>query len=133
MAAAALLILVGGCERRADEKAYQVFTGVVRALDVETGEVFVRPDELPDWWHGGRTIFCVVTKDSEAYLNDRFAAIEEIGVGDTIEVIGYRDGERFVVTQANVARAEPLPAEPRLLPASRPAGADASSHTAPTP
>jgi hypothetical protein len=133
LAATALLILVGGCERRADEKAYQVFTGVVRALDVETGEVLVRPDEPPDWWHGGRTIFCVATKDSEVYVNDRFAGVEEIRVGDTIEVIGYRDGERFVVNQANIARPEPPATEPALAPASQPRRTGAPPPTAPTP
>lgn len=121
---AGMLVWLTGCTRQEQQQPYQVFSGRVKALDVETGELFVRPDEAPRPWRSDRNVPCVVTKDSEIYINDRFSDIDDIRVGDRLELVGYRDADRFVVTFAEISRAQRPPPEPNLQPpATAPAGA----------
>ena len=119
---AVLFLPLIGCERPDTHRPYQVFTGSVKALDVETGELFVRPEQAPVPWRPGRNVPCVATKDSEIYINDRFCRIDEIKVGDTIELVGYRGKEdRFVVSLANIIRSQAEPELPTLTqPTSKP-------------
>lgn len=118
------MILLGcfGCSRQEPQTEYQAFRGVVRALDVETGEVFVRADRPLEGWRPGRDISCVVTKDSETYINDRFSEVREIQVGDEVDVLGYHDRGHFAVTLLSVTRPElPAPVPAFVAPATQPA------------
>ncbi len=119
------LSLLTGCSKQEPRTEYQAFSGTVRAADIETGELFVRSDHPPQPGKPGRDLPCVVTKDAEIYINDRFASIQEITVGDSVELIGYRDADRFVVSFATITRAEPPPTLPAIFqsatsPASQP-------------
>lgn len=112
--------LLGGCERAAAPRLYQTLAGWVVARHAGTGELLVRV--------GGsgpareQTVFCVVTKDSEIYVNDMFTTIEAVRIGDAIEVVGYPDPdprqERFVVSCARIERDLPAPPIPDLPPPS---------------
>ena len=113
------MLACAGCDERDAPQPYQVFTGAVRYLDQDTGELFVRPEQTPKGWQPGRNILCVVTNDSEIYINDCFRGIEDIRVGDAIELAGYRDRERFVVSLGNITRSQ---AALRSPPETRPAG-----------
>ena len=105
-----------GCDPPPVTHSYRVLSGAVIACHTETGELTVR---LSDFSRRRRQnedrVHCVITRDSEVYVNDRFATLSDIALGDQIEVIGYRDPqrriERFVVSYAYVKH--PLP-PPRL-------------------
>ncbi len=118
LAAALFLAPLVGCEGPDEQRPYQVFNGVVKALDVETGELFVRPQfDPPPPWRAGRNVPCVTTKESEIYINDRFSGLEGIHVGDVIELVGYRGrDDRFVVSMVSIMRSQPDPVEPALTP-----------------
>jgi hypothetical protein len=120
--AAAMLCSAIGCSRQEPQSDYNAFTGTVRALDPDAGEVFVRTNRAPAGWRTDRDIPCVVTKDSEIYINDRFSEFQDIRYGDTAKLVGYRDKDHFVVTFLIVARSEPAPPLPELAepPTSRP-------------
>ena len=107
--------LTAGCGGSPGTPRYETLTGVVVTCKPEMGELLVRvvlsgeSAEVP----------CQVTRDSELYINDGLAQIEEIRAGDAVELIGYRDDNasiaRFVVSAANVARAVRWPAAPEGL------------------
>jgi len=62
-------------------------------------------------------VHCLLSSDAEVYINDKFSAIGAIAVGDTAELIGYRDPnrvERFLVSLVHITRDEPLPPAPDL-------------------
>ena len=82
----------------------------------ETGELFIRPERAPHPWRFDRNIPCVVTKDSEIYMNDCFSGLGEIEVGDLIESIGYRDHDRFILSLVSVTRNQSEPPLPELSP-----------------
>lgn len=124
-AAAAGLLLLVGCSREGTHSPYQVFVGTVKALDLETGELFVRAERAPSDWRIDRNIPCVVTKDSEVYISDQFSEIGEIVVGDSVTLVGFRDAGRFVVSFADVTRSQPEAPLPALsAPPTEPAAAD---------
>ena len=104
------------CSRQDPPSPYQVFSGTVKALDIETGELFIRPERAPHPWRFDRNIPCVVTKDSEIYMNDCFSGLGEIEVGDLIESIGYRDHDRFILSLVSVTRNQSEPPLPELSP-----------------
>ncbi|MFH1745992.1 MAG: hypothetical protein ABIG44_02995 [Planctomycetota bacterium] len=116
IAAAIVLLGLAGCSRQGQYQQYEVFIGTVKALDIETGELFVRAVRAPLHWHVDRDIPCVATKDSELYINDRFCEIDKIMVGDSVELVGVRDAGRFVVSFANVTRGQPEAPLPALSP-----------------
>lgn len=114
--AVGLLPQLVACSRQDPPSPYQVFSGTVKALDTETGELFIRPKRAPHPWRFDRNVPCVVTKDSEIYMNDRFSRLDEIVVGDLIESVGYRDHDRFVLSLVSVTRIQPEPPLPELSP-----------------
>ncbi len=115
------LAALSGCPRQSDQKSFIVLTGTLIGIDSKAGELRVKPERGP----GGREpreLVCVVTKDSEVYLNNRFSAVSAAVVGDTVELGGRRAAdERVVVNFINITRAEPEPPPPRLEAASQPA------------
>lgn len=109
-------MFAGGCEQRVEPPDYRVFVGRISARNATTGEIVVsvpasdlRPEEAAaanDAGENGKALMCVLTKDSEIYVNDRFSRFEAIEVGDEVEIVGYLDPNpqlrRFVVTSASV-------------------------------
>ena len=109
-----------GCPRQSDQKPYLVLTGVVKAINVNTGELLVHSERPSTGWETARDVLCLVTKDSEVYINSRFAPVNEAAARDAVEVVGYREGDRFVVSTVNVTRPEPEPPPPKLSAAAAP-------------
>jgi len=141
MAVALLSVLmVCGCEEPRHPHTYTVISGTVLSRHSDTGELTVQLTPSSARRFGHERVQCVVTKDSEIYINDVFRTLDDIQLGDSIELIGYREAERrlerFVVT---LARCEhpfsepPLPRELRPRPATQTAAARAASgpHAAP--
>lgn len=105
-AGAALALLPAGCERAATPPRYEVFNGSVVSRQTDTGALTVaRPAARSA---EPREVACIVTSDSEIYVNDRLSTIGEIRRGDAVEIFGYRDPNPrlagFVVTVAYVTR-----------------------------
>jgi hypothetical protein len=118
------LSLSAGCSRKSPQSEYQAFGGTVRAIDVASGELFVRADERVRGWRPNRDVPCVVTKDTEVYLNDRFVQLADVWVGDQVELVGYRDADHLVLSLLTVTRSQPKPPPPALPPqATQPASA----------
>jgi len=93
-----------------------MLAGRVRESRPETGELTV---EVRGPAPGRPAVeICNLTKDSEIYINDRFSSIDQIQVGDAVELLGYRDPnprlERFVVSFAYVDHPQPPPPAPEL-------------------
>ncbi|MBP9025441.1 MAG: hypothetical protein KBH81_04745 [Phycisphaerae bacterium] len=101
---------LAGCSRHEPSPPYQALSGVVRAIDCETGELLIRAERPPD-----RNLVCVVTKDSELYVNDRFSDLREVRIDDALDAIAYRDRDRFVLSLVNIRRSEPAPPAPAFL------------------
>jgi hypothetical protein len=108
-------LLLPGCSRQEPSPAYQALSGVVRAVDLETGELLIRAEQPPKPWHADRNVPCVATKDSELYINDRFSDLQDVQVDDTLEAVGYRDRDRFVLSLVNILRSEPEPPLPAFV------------------
>ncbi len=112
--------LAGGCEKPSTSSEYSVVDGTVEGLRADTFELTVRAGEHWPGMAPDSIISCLLTKDAEIYVNDRFSGFDAIAVGDDVELIGYpepnRRGERFVVATASIRRAEPLPDPPDLSP-----------------
>jgi hypothetical protein len=107
----AALTLLSGCGRPADTDRYVAPGGRVISVLPNTGEMVVRPFAGSNAPAGSDApLSCVITKDSELYVNDRFSVIEEISPGDWVELVGYWDRspplERFVVSYAYVRRTQ---------------------------
>jgi hypothetical protein len=118
-----LVIALGlgtGCEQRGKPQHYETLTGRVLGRQTDTGELSVSvPRRIPGK-PAEQTVFCVVTKDSEIYVNDMLRSMEAIDVNDAIELVGYYDSdprqERFVVSFAYIDRRELPPPLPDLPP-----------------
>lgn len=114
------LVVLGlaGCERPTASHAYTVLAGTVLSCNPEAGELTLELRDQPARKWTGR-VPCVLTKDSEVYVNDRFSSLAEIQVGNPVEVIGYREASRrletFVVAFAYVEQPGPPVKTPPLL------------------
>jgi hypothetical protein len=101
----ALLVLQPGCGRAPSTQHYKAISGSVMGCKPDTGEVIVRVMGRDAVY---QDVVCQVTRDSELFINDRLAGIEEIRLGDTVDLIGYNDVSasiaRFVVSSASVVR-----------------------------
>jgi hypothetical protein len=107
-----------GCNRQAPSNRHEVLTGTVEALQADIGQLTVRVPGLRREPDDDQKVTCLLANDTEVYINDRFRSFDAIALGDTVELIGYRDpsprAERFVVRLAYITRNEPLPSEPDL-------------------
>lgn len=126
--AAAVLAACGlaGCAEQGTPGPYEVITGTVEGRRPETGLLLLRAAAPVGAEAAARQLACVLTSDTEIYVNDRFSSFEAIEIGDTVELVGCPDpsprGERFLVSLAHIQRNEPPPPELDLSPAALPAG-----------
>lgn len=116
-----------GCEPAPSAPHYKVLVGTVIACYPQTGELTLRTSPQSPGTQAGQRIFCVATRESEVYINDRFASLEQIRIGDAVELVGYVDRDRqlsqFVVSLAYGRHPQPPPPDPQALlapPATRP-------------
>jgi hypothetical protein len=118
IAIAALAAALTGCERSTAPSYFSVLRGAVRSVNQETGELSVDAVRRTSRGESITTEYCLLTKDSEIYINDRFASIGQLMIGDQVELIGCRDAtagvDRFHVTYAQINRPVP-PAPPPLI------------------
>ena len=136
------LLTLGACDEPRAPHKYVVLSGIVAACHPQTGELTVRLSESSSRRTKDDRLECVVTSDSEVYINDMFSSIERIQIGDQVELIGYRDVSRpiesFVVSFAYCDHSAPTPGVPPLLqppdpPQSQPASAPAAPESQPAP
>jgi len=132
VAVAAVALGAGGCEARREPGHYSVLAGEVIACQPDTGELTIRGPRRTAEGPEEQTSYCLITRDSEIYINDRFSSIREIRPGDTVELIVRRDSDpqsgpdaglqRYVVAFAYVDRPLPPAPRPELTPTDAPAG-----------
>lgn len=117
IAAFTLLAAPAGCERYSAPSYFSVLRGAVRSVNQETGDLSVDAVRRTSRGESITTEYCLLTKDSEIYINDRFASIGQLLIGDQVELIGCRDAtagvDRFHVTYAHFNR--PMPPAPSPL------------------
>lgn len=114
---AMLVVQLAGCTEQPPEHHYSVLSGKVISCDAEIGELHVEVTGAANRKSKPDRIHCVVTQDSEVYVNDRFTTLREVHVGDAVELIGYREPDRrlesFVVGFAYFRQ----PLAPAVVPA----------------
>lgn len=122
------ILCAAGCEPRPQPNRYSVLAGKVVACHTDTGELSIRASRRTAEGPAEQTVYCLVTCDSEIYVNDKFSSIEEIQLGDAVELVGRRDPnpqlERFVVSFAYFDHPLPPPPRPELTPAPTPSQQD---------
>jgi hypothetical protein len=116
---------VAGCEDRPAPHRYGVLAGNVVTCRTDTGELAVRGSRRGAGAPDEQTFHCLITSDSEIYMNDKLSSIEDIQLGDAVELVGWWDQtpqlERFVVSFAYFDHPLPPPPRPEFPPASAPA------------
>lgn len=94
--------------------------GQVLSIQAETGELTARVI-MPPTAESAPTLHCVITRDTEIYVNDRAGSIRDVSVGDRVELIGYRAPDprvaSFIVSFAFVDHPLVWPPPPELEPA----------------
>ncbi len=94
-------LLLTACSRHDAASHFKAIEGVVVSRSA-AGDLSIRlldqDDDEPE------TQRCVLTNDSEIYVDGKFCPVEEIRTGDPIELLGYRDQDRFAVSLANIRR-----------------------------
>ncbi|MBL8881039.1 MAG: hypothetical protein JNG88_18135, partial [Phycisphaerales bacterium] len=117
-------MIAAGCDDARSVRVYEFLQGTVSAVHVDTGEIsveFVTPGT-----NRTRVLSCVVTRDTELYLNDLATSLARIAPGDAIQVIGVREPdprlERLAIATAYVAREEPAAPVPPLALRAAPTG-----------
>jgi hypothetical protein len=122
------MVCVAGCEDQPPPNRYSVIAGTVVACHTDTGELSVRGARRTAEGPSEETIHCLITRDSEIYVNDKFSSIGEIQLGDAVELVGRRHPnpqlERFVVSFAYFDHPLPAPPQLELTPANAPATQD---------
>ena len=118
---AVLCALCGGLgcdERPRPTVRYSVLAGHVAGCYPDTGELTIRGPRRTTSGPTNAVTYCLITRDTEIYINDRLSAIEDIQIGDAIELIGRPDPdpqlERFVVAFAYLDQPLPEPPLPEL-------------------
>ncbi len=111
-------MLLAGCSNEPARYRHELLVGVVDAVQPETGRLVVRGPSPRGGTEEDVSVACLLTNDSELYINDKFSNFDAIRFGDSIEVIGYRRAdpppERLVVSLAYITRHEPPPRAPDL-------------------
>ena len=122
------LLWVVGCEEPpppTHSTHYTVLSGKVVAYHTDTGELRVRATRRTQQGPVEETVYCLITRDAEIYVNDQVSSIGEIQLGDAVELVGRRDPdpqtERFVVSFAYFDHPLPPPPPPDLTPTPAPA------------
>ncbi|TWT41226.1 hypothetical protein RAS1_39200 [Phycisphaerae bacterium RAS1] len=117
MAAAAAALVIAGCQRLTPPSAFETCWGRVEDRNLENGEWSVRVTQSRQAALHDHVITCVVTKDSEIYVNDLLRPIDAVQVGDDVQVVLYAEAagpERYVVSTAQVRKDLPPPPLPKL-------------------
>lgn len=118
-------LCAAGCDKPLPRARFTVLSGKVLACHTDTGELSVRVSRRRPEGPTEETIYCLITRDAEIYVNDKVSSIEEIQLGDAVELVGRRDPdpqtERFVVSFAYFDHPLPPPPRPDLTPAPTPA------------
>jgi hypothetical protein len=107
-----MLVLLSGCSRDGSGSNFESLSGVVESRN-PSGELAVRLLSA-----GGADAIvrqCVITNDSEVYINGQFRDVDAIRPGDSIELVGYPDHDRFAISLIYIRRPEPPAALPELL------------------
>ena len=117
---AGVVALGHGCRNASGPEQHEALLGTVESIQPDTGQITVRVEELRGERSPTARITCLVTSDAEVYVNDRYSGFDAIEIGDTVELIGYRDpnprAERFIVCLTRIVRNEPAPPKPDLTP-----------------
>jgi hypothetical protein len=120
-----LASLLAGCKEQDRAERHEVVSGIVESLHADTGQLTIRTSGLRPESDTEQSVTCLLASDAEIYVNDRFSGLAGLTVGDTVELVGYREpiprSERFVVALARVRRAAPPAPAPDLpLPTTAP-------------
>ena len=123
--ALATALAIAGCEDERTPARFSVFSGKVLSYHAETGEMTVRGARRRDRDGQEHTIHCLITRDSEIYINDMLCSIDDIQLGDAVEMIGREDASAdpmsFLVSYAYIEHPTTPAPPPDLTPASAPA------------
>lgn len=114
---------LAGCDEPPTRNFYRTIRGAVVACQPTTGELAVRVEQVTSGAAPSETVNCIVTSDSEMYINDKISSLSDIQLGDEIELVGYWERgelEKFVVSFASVDHPLPPPARPALKPPPEP-------------
>lgn len=115
-----LSLTFGGCRGASGPAQHEALVGTVESIQPDTAQVTIRVAESRGPWSEPTRVTGLLTNDAEVYVNDRYVGLEGVRVGDTVELIGYRDPnprtERFIVCLARIARNAPAPPVPDLTP-----------------
>ena len=125
---------LSGREKQLPANRFDALSGTVQSLHADMGQLTVRASALRPDAETDPYVHCLLSGDAEVYINDKFSSIGAIEVGDTAELIGYRDPnrvERFLVCLVHITRGEPLPPAPDLSVAGAPSGSPVQSAAIP--
>jgi hypothetical protein len=116
-------MILTGCKERKEERTYRNISGIARAVNLETGEVamdFLHPKKGDKLELRG-----TVTQDTEIIIDGRIAKLEDVKIGEGVEVTGYVTGEgpdqKLVVTKVTIERPVPIKTGGTTNPATAPA------------
>lgn len=119
VALAALLWSVG-CSEQSRPEQHVFLSGTVRSIRPESGQLTVKVSSAQRVREADQDVLCLLGSNTEVYINDRYSGFATIEIGDTVELVAYRDpdpgAERFVVSRASITRNVPLPPPPDLSP-----------------
>lgn len=113
----AIVLAAPGCDRGSSGQKYETETGVVTQRHTSTGEIAVSSDRP------GKAarpfISCIITRDSEIYVDDRLSSIEDVRIGDRIAMVGYREQEpgleHFIISYGRIQRSSPSSVPPEFI------------------
>lgn len=113
----AIVFATPGCGRGSHGQRYETETGVVTQRQTNTGEITVSSDRPRN---GERpSISCIITRDSEIYVDDRLSSIEDVRIGDRIAMVGYREQEpgleHFIISYGRIQRSSPSSVPPEFM------------------
>lgn len=99
---------VAGCSRSEPEPEFRTMKGKTVSVDLTSGRVSMNAwlPNRQEW----RKVEGVVTDQTEVFVNGRTVTLDEVKVGDTVEVTGYSQGEgvdrQWVAVKVNVTRTD---------------------------
>ncbi|MCG3127864.1 MAG: hypothetical protein CHACPFDD_02736 [Phycisphaerae bacterium] len=106
-----------GCARQTGTQQFDGLSGVVVETRPEAGEMTIRVSTSRG--SGERTFRCMVTQESEIYVDDVLSRLEDVIAGDAVRLLGRRDvsstSPAIVVSYARIARDGPRPSPPAFL------------------
>ena len=117
--------LLAGCGEQGRPERHEALIGTIESLHADTGQLTVRARGFRPEPDSEQSISCLLTSDAEIYVNDKFSDLAGLAVGDSVELVGYREpiprSERFLVALARVrCAAPPAPAPDLPLPTTAP-------------